>query len=132
MSIRTALVALFVFGALAFARPAEAQIWSHPVCMDPSSIPGLFSAMDFSGTEKCESHCKYTGNLCKSFAKDAAGCNKTDSNGYWTLFGKIECDTQPTFAERLACKAFMNDMKKRAQDARALTVKADAIPANRG
>ena len=29
-------------------------------------------------------------------------------------------------------QAFMNDMKKRAQDARALTVKADAIPANRG
>ena len=29
-------------------------------------------------------------------------------------------------------QAFMNDMKKRAQDARALTVKADAVPANRG
>lgn len=31
-----------------------------------------------------------------------------------------------------ALQAFMNDMKKRAQDARALTVQADAIPANRG
>ena len=29
-------------------------------------------------------------------------------------------------------QAFMNDMKKRAQGARALTVKADAVPANRG
>ena len=116
MSIRTALVVLLVLGASALARPAHAQAWSEPVCMDPSSIPGLFSAMDFSGTEKCESHCKYTGNLCKTFAKDAASCNQTDAKGYWNLLDNIECDTGETLAQRRECHGIVNMYKAEAKD----------------
>lgn len=115
-ALRLSLAAFLVCGALSLsARTAHAQ-WAEPVCMDPASIPGLFTGMDYSGLEKCESHCKYTGNLCKAFAKDAASCNQSDSKGYWTLFSRISCDTQALPADRKSCNQMVSSIKSDTKD----------------
>ena len=111
-ALRLSLVAFLVCGAFTLsARTAHAQFWSEPVCMDPSSIPGLFGAMSFAGLDKCESLCKTTGNLCKNFAKDAASCTQTDAKGYWSLVGKVSCDTMELPADRKSCNQEVNGIK---------------------
>jgi hypothetical protein len=114
-ALRLALLAALVAGVFSFSASTASAQWAD-VCMDPNSIPGVFSGFDFSGAPKCEGYCKLINGQCRSLVKDAASCNQKSTKGYWSFFDKADCDTITDPVERKSCHDFVSSSRKDSQN----------------